>query len=101
MARILILILALGSLPFVVAALYEWRRDRTGWRRALWERGRLLKLTFAGIALAAAGSLAMAIAMDPGGRTGRYEPAKFENGRVTPGRIVPAESDPQTGVGSR
>lgn len=96
MGRILILVLALGALPFMVAALYEMRRDRAGWRdRGLWARGRLLKLALIGLALAAAGSLIMAIAMDPGGETGRYEPARWENGRVVPGRIVPEAPDPQ------
>ncbi len=95
MGRILILILALGSLPFVVAALAEWLRDRSGWRRrTLWGRERLQRLALLGLALAAAGSLAMALAMDPGGRSGRYEPARFENGKVTPGRIVPEAPDP-------
>lgn len=95
MGRILILVLALGATPFAVAALYEWRRDRAGWRDgALWARGRLLKLALVGLLMAAAGSLAMAIAMDPGGQTGRYEPARFENGKVTPGRFAPHDADP-------
>ncbi|MDD2868699.1 DUF6111 family protein [Neomegalonema sp.] len=97
MGRILILILALGCLPFALAALYEWSRDRGGWRRrGLWARERLLRLALLGLLLAAAGSLAMAIVMDPGGETGRYEPARLENGRVTPGRIVPEELQPQS-----
>ena len=97
MGRILILIFALGASPFVVAAFYEWRRDQGGWRRrGLWARERLLKLALGGLLLAATGSLAMALVMDPGGQTGRYEPARFENGQVTPGRIVPGEPQPRS-----
>lgn len=94
MVRILLATLFLMAIPFVVYAIYETLRrgpDGLGARRpAAWESETVTRLGLGGCALAIVGFLALWGLENAGPKDGRYEPARYEDGKLIPGRIVPA-----------
>lgn len=88
MIRLVLVSLAMMAVPFIVYGIFEIVRsgpDGQGPRSPRdWERGSVLNLGFAGLALMVA-ALVFLIATDGGSRDGTYVPARIENGKLIDG----------------
>lgn len=71
--------------PFVAYALYLLARRRWPFVAALWTRGVVSSLAIAGLAIAIAGFVFLAL-LSPRNE-GAYVPAHIEDGRLAPGRF--------------
>ncbi|MBB4199130.1 hypothetical protein CCR94_16665 [Rhodoblastus sphagnicola] len=84
MSRALLESIGLFLAPFVLYAAVLIFRARHPLVAASWSRGALSWLTLAGLALAMAGLVALALL---GPEQGAYTPAHVENGRLLPGHF--------------
>lgn len=90
MARVVLIQLLLFALPFLLYAAYMLVTRKLATEGGIWQGAPFFWLAGAGIVLTLAG-LVMFAQITGGVRDGVYEPARMEDGRIIPGRIVPRE----------
>ncbi len=86
MFRLVAIEVALFLAPFVVFALGLWIRRRALSAGLLREEAPFVGLAIGGLLLVIASLVGLAVFHD-GDAGGTYEPDRFENGRLVPGRI--------------
>jgi hypothetical protein len=84
--------IVLPSLLYLAWLAYENRRVAEGGEGTLrrWQEGPWVWLFAAGVAIAVAGSLLLALWRGYG-TEGRYVPPRVEDGRIVPGHVEPAQ----------
>lgn len=86
MARIVLLNIFMFLLPFLVYAAYVYFVRRGQKNKEIWRDAPILWLFAAGVILAF-GMLVTLVSFTGSGPGGHYEPPRFEDGKIKPGRI--------------
>lgn len=80
MLRVAVINIALFLVPFALYLLWSMVRGKRSDMPFYW-------LVGSGVALVLVAMVSLA-QFQPGGTTGEYEPPRFENGEIVPGRVV-------------
>ncbi len=86
MARIVLINLFMFALPFLVYGAYVYLVRRGQDRDSIWRGAPINWLVVAGLVLAL-GTLASLVTFSGSGTEGTYQPPRFEDGVIKPGRV--------------